>query len=264
MRTWMLCLALISLMSCQKAQRDEDTATNTCEDINLAQTIFADAYKQVRIVAKATQGIGNGDSIPGTIYGCEEIIVDTLSNTRSIIIDYKYIGCEGMGAARYGRIQSEFFGKFGEEGSAVDIIFSNYFFEEFEVNGKIRVIFKERNSSDQEVHTFYLQDGGIFDGESNLSWTASQTWTVTDNGNNPEEFSFSGSSNGINRKGNTFKAEITTDNEMSEDCLYVRRGVRKVDVKNLSRRTLNFGSGSCSGSANVTINGTDFGIGVGI
>jgi len=259
MNKYLFLAFLISFLSCQKAQRDEDNAVNTCEDISLAQTIYADAYKQIRIAALNAEGISDADTTLTSIYGCEEIKVDTVSNTRKIIIDYKYIGCEGLGAARYGRILADFFGKFGEEGSAVDITFSNYFYEKYEVNGTIRVIFKERNSTDQEVHTFYLQSGVIYDGSATITWTASQTWTINSTGKK-EVYSFTGNSNGINRKGNSFKSDITVANEMIENCLFVGKGKLEVEVKNLSLRRLDYGNGSCDRNADVTINGSVYGM----
>ena len=248
-------LLIITLVSCQKAQRDEDTAVNTCVDISLAQTIFADAYKQVRIAALNTKSISGAETTLTTIYGCEEISVDSLASPASMIIDYKYIGCEGLGVARYGRLLADFFGPFGIEGSAIDIVFSNYFYQEYEVNGKIRVIFKARNTEDKEVHTFYLQGGTIDDGNAVLSWTSSQTWTIDSPKNKAEIYSIRGNSNGTNRKGNTFRSDVLSDNIMSDDCLYVKSGTMKVEVKNLSDRTLNYGTGSCDRSAEVNING---------
>ena len=261
MNKYLIVAVLISILSCQKAQRDEDNSVNTCEDISLAQTIYADAYKNIRIAALNAEGISDAETTLTTIYGCEEIIVDTISNTRNIIIDYKYIGCEGLGATRYGRILADFYGKFGEDGSAVDITFSNYFFEEYEVNGKIRIIFKERNSNDEEVHTFYLQSGAIYDGSATMTWTASQLWTV----NSTEKFdtfSFTGNSNGTNRKGNSFNSDISIANEMSEDCLYPKSGTMVNKVKNISDRQLDYGIGSCDRNGDVTINGSVYGMSI--
>jgi len=261
MNKWVILAVLISFLSCQKAQRDEDNAVNTCEDISLAQTIFADAYKQIRLAALNAEGISDAETTLTTIYGCEEIKVDTIRNIKNIIIDYKYLGCQGLGATRYGRLLADFYGAFGEEGSAVDITFSNYFYEDYEIDGTIRIIFKERNSSDEEVHTFYLQSGSVYDGSSTMIWTSSQTWTINSK-SKLETYSFTGNSNGINRKGNSFTSIITTPNEMIEDCLYVGKGKRDVDVKNLSLRRLDFGNGTCNRNAQVTINGSVYGLSV--
>ena len=258
-RAWTLIL-IVSVLSCQKAQRDEDTAVNTCEDISLAQTIFGDAYKQIRTAALSAKGISNSDSSIVSIYGCEEIKIDTLSNPRNIIIDYKYIGCEGLGIERNGRLLADFQGLFTAENSAVDIEFSNYFFNGYEVNGKIRVIFKARNSEGKEVHTFYLQDGSVNDGTNILSWTASQTWTVTSEADSPESFSITGNNNGINRKGNMFTSEITSAVDMSEDCLYPMKGKLTVDVRNLSLRSLDYGNGACDRKAEAAINGATYSV----
>lgn len=260
MKFFRLVLLVFVLAGCQKAQRDEDTSVNTCEDIALAQTIFADAYKQIRIAALNTKGISDAQNTLTTIYGCEEIKADTLSQIKHILIDYKYIGCEGMGVDRYGRLVADFFGKFGEEGSGLDIIFSNYFYQEYEVNGSIRILFKEKDNQGREVETFYLQNGTITDGSSSMSWTASQVWTVNDTP--VETYEISGNNNGINRKGNTFKSVMTSNHLMSEDCLFTLSGKQEVDTKNLSRRFLDFGNGNCDEHALVRINGASYSVSI--
>jgi len=165
-----------------------------------------------------------------------------------------------MGVDRYGRLLADFYGKFGIEGSAVDITFSNYFYREYEINGSIRVIFKARSSADEEVHTLYLQNGTVNDGTNSINWTASQLWTVTAKPNKPEIFSITGNSNGTNRKGNTFKSELLTENIMTEDCLYVTSGTLKIEVQNLSLRVLDYGSGACDRNAEATINGASYNV----
>ena len=244
----------ILVVSCSESQRDLDTAVNTCEDISMAQTIYSDAYKQMRAAALGNRGISDSKDSITTIFGCESITVDTLSNPRTIIIDYKFLSCEGMGVERFGRLKGEFFGKFGEEHSAVDITFANYFYQTNEIGGLLRIIFKENNIDGNEVHTFYVQGGSIYDGNSTMSWTASQNWVVLSE-TDVQQFEFTGTSNGMNKKGNAFFSEIKTKNTITDDCLYVGSGSLDLEVLNLSRRNLNFGSGICDKKAVATING---------
>ena len=232
MNKWLFVLLIGVVISCQKAQRDEDRAVNTSVDISLAQTIFGDAYKHMRFAALNTQGISDADSSISSIYGCETIVSDTTSNPKTIIIDYKFLGCEGIGAIRQGRLLGDFHGKFGESGSAVDIKFNNYFFEDFEINGSIRVIFEDPANDGNENHSFYLQNGSIYDGSTTMSWTASQHWTVSGI-TGAQSYSISGTSNGVNRKGNVFKSTITVNNLMSDDCLQVTSGNLDINVVNL-------------------------------
>lgn len=257
MRIIFLSAAVLLFTACQKAQRDEDNAVNTCEDIGLAQTIFADAYKQIRIAARNSV-ITGADSNNSTIYGCESISVDTVSDPATLQINYKFIGCTGMGAERSGRILAEFFGNYGETGSAIDITFLNYFFREYEVSGTIRIIWKEDDNG-REAHSFYLQSGTVNDGQSAMSWTSGQNWII-DTSAAGESYIITGNSNGVNRKGNTFKSTILTEAMMLEDCLYVVSGILRIEDKNLSLRELNFGSGNCDRKALATINGATYNV----
>lgn len=242
------------IISCTESQRDLDVAINTCEDVSLAQTIYSDAYKQIRAAALGNKGISDSQDSITSIFGCENIVVDTLSNPKTIIIDYKFLSCEGMGVARFGRIKGEFFGKFGEENSAIDITFSNYFYETYGVEGLLRIIYKESNTDGDQVHTFYVQGGSLNDGNTEMTWTASENWVILSEAG-VQEYEFTGTSNGVNRKGNAFFSEIKATNTISDDCLYVTSGSLEIDVLNLSRRLLNFGSGTCDNKATATING---------
>ena len=118
----------------------------------------------------------------------------------------------------------------------------------------IRVIFKEDNTEGNKVHTFYVQGGSIYDGNSEMTWTASQNWVVLPE-SDVQKFEFTGTSNGINRKGNAFFSEVNTINTVTDDCLQVVSGGLEIEILNLSRRFLNYGSGTCDHKASVTING---------
>lgn len=244
--------------ACQKAQRDEDNVTNTCEDMTLAQMIYSDAYLQIRYAALHAQGISAANSTSTSRFGCEEITVDTLSDPKTITIDFKYLGCTGMSVERSGRLVASFFGEFPKPKSAVDIEFSNYYFQDFEVGGKIRAIFKQNNASGHPVNTFYLQDGFINDGTAVMSWTASQEWELLELVDEVSEFSITGTTNGINRKGNVFFSNIQENNVISDDCLWIKSGTAEVEILNLSLRLIDYGSGVCDRTANAVINGSNY------
>jgi len=241
-------------MACQKAQRDEDTATNSAVDVSLAQSIFSDAYKIMRMAALNTQGISSASSSIVSIFGCETISADTISDPKQIIIDFKYIGCEGLGKARYGRLIGEFYGTFGEASSALDLTFSNYYFEDYEVSGKVGVIFKEPNTEGHPVHTFYVTNGQITE-TNTLSWTASQRWETLPEVDGEIKFDVSGNSNGVNRKGNVFFAEINSPLTLSDQCVSVMKGSQELQVINLSNRTVIYENTSCVNSGIAVVNG---------
>jgi hypothetical protein len=247
-------ILVLFAMACQKAQRDEDTATNTAQDVSLAQSIFSDAYKNMRIAALGTQGISSTSSSIVSIYGCETISSDTISDPKEIIIDFKYIGCEGLGKTRSGRLIGEFHGKFPEVNSAMDLSFSNYYFEGYEVNGKVRVIFKEPNSVGNPVNTFFVTNGLIAQSIP-MTWTASQNWETLPEVEGETKFTVKGASNGINRKGNVFFAEILSGLTLSDQCVSVMGGSQELKVINLSDRTVLYENTSCTNQGVAVVNG---------
>ena len=253
MKKPLIFILVLSALACQKAQRDEDVATNSAEDVSLAQSIFSDAYKIMRVAALNTQGISSATGSITSVFGCESISSDTISDPKEIIIDFKYIGCEGLDRVRYGRLVGQFYGKFSEVNSALDLTFSNYYFEDYEVNGKVRVIFKEPNTGGNPVNTFYVTNGQITESNT-LSWTASQSWeTVMDEG--VVKFMVKGNSNGVNRKGNVFFAKIGTPLTLSDQCFSVLMGSQELEVINLSNRTVLYENSECVSRGVAVVNG---------
>ncbi|MEQ8323407.1 MAG: hypothetical protein RIC15_02245 [Vicingaceae bacterium] len=256
MKNLLIIAFLLGAMSCQKAQRDEDTATNTAEDVSVAQAVFSDAYKIIRAVALETKGISSSSTTMASLFGCDDITVDTISNPKKITIDFKYIGCEGLNVARYGRLIGEFYGEFPLENSAVDLSFSNYYFQDYEANGKVRVIFKADNASGNAQHSFYVQSGKVTDDNSDILWTASHVWEVQENGNAETNFVIRGNSNGVNRKGNVFFSEIKSPIQSTSSCVYPVKGSRELEVINLSNRLAVYQSTSCKNEGVVIVNGS--------
>ena len=248
----------IGLLSCQKAQRDEDTSTVSAEDVSLGHMVFSDAYKIMREVALQTAGVSDSKTSITTLFGCEAIKSDTNSDPMTITIDFKYIGCQGLNMERYGRLVGEFYGKFPEVNSAMDLNFSNYYFGDYEVNGKVRVIFKGDNSDGNAVNSFYVQGGSLKDDNGTVTWTASHSWEDMGMEGDEHIFSVSGNSNGVNRKGNVFFSEIKSPISLNDKCIYLNSGRRELEVINLSNRSVTYEGTSCSAAGVATINGARY------
>jgi hypothetical protein len=255
----LLCTAAL-LFSCQDSERDKDTLTNTSEENALAEAIFSDAFKMVHEAALHSRGIGQDTIIDTTLFGCDQISVDTTSTPRLLFIDFGFTGCiASYGVSRMGRIIAEFTGTYPDSNSIVNMRFLNYNFGPYKIDGLVIVVNRGRISSADPLSTFFIENGTITTERTSYTWQGNKSWTqtagvatltVTD-----DVFSITGTTFGTNRNGNTYDTEVTKPNVLLNDCFHITSGTVEVNIKNISKRTVDYGSGSCDRNASVTING---------
>lgn len=227
------------------------------EDNALAEIIYSDAFKMMHLAALRLEGIA-GDEDLTTLYGCDQVIVDTESEPKTVTIDFRFLGCEVNGVERKGRIIGAFSGQYPDSGSGIAITFTNYIFEDQEVDGRLTIINKGQDYQGTPTLSFYLQKGEIGDDRGQMTWSASHTWRVIKTDwDNPENeiYRVDGTSNGVNKKGNVFNTEITLSNQIQGDCIWPNYGTTRVDIRNLSTRIVDYGRQECDHNANVSING---------
>ena len=253
-------LILLIGFSCKDSERDLDVLTNTSEENALAEAIYADAFKIVHRAALATKGISRNPTGDTTLFGCDQLIVDTTVTPRRIFIDFRFAGCVAThGISRKGRIIAEFTGTYLDENSIVNILFLNYSFGDYEVDGNIVIANRGLNDAKRPFFTFFLQDGAIKGPRSSMVWQANKTWEYNQGFETVDYtddlYLATGTSFGTNNNGNEFDTEVTLVNVIKPQCLQVVQGVAKVNVKNLSPRVVDYGKGTCDRTAIVIING---------
>jgi len=250
-------LVLISMIRCKNSTRDKDTTTNSCVDYAIGQNMVDDVFKMVHQAANSSKGIAMVNLLDSTsIFGCDTLIVDTLSNPKSIIIRFN-ANCTSNSIARSGEIMVTFSTKYDVAGCNVNITFNNYTQGSYTISsGSISYIYNGLVNSlpnySFNVTQFTITDANL----KSIRWSGNQLITITSGTPTAtfldDSYTISGIANGSTFQGNTFNATLTTDLTLAGNCNWVATGAVNVSPENKDVRKLTFGSG-CDNKANVSL-----------
>ena len=165
------------------------------------------------------------------------------------------------GVSRKGRIIAEFTGLYPDSNSIINILFLNYTFGQYTIDGNIIIVNRGRNEQGQPYLTFFVQNGSIATERATISWQANKSWTLTAGSATPsladDVYMVNGTSFGMNADGNEFDTEVLEENRILTDCLHITAGTSTINIRNLSPRRVDYGNGACDRNAVVSINGKE-------
>lgn len=257
--TLALILALIS--SCRKSVRDEDRDTKAAEDMALADIAFNDVTNLLTEVMENESGL----RAASLNLVCAVVTVDTLAFPMTVTIDFGTTNClGGDGRNRRGIINATFTGKYRDSLSVITITPSNYYLNDYKIEGTKVVTNKGHNSDGNLWYTVVITNAMIT--------AADGTWNITFDSNRTREwiggestailsddiYEISGTMDGVSRTGNHFIATTTTPVTVKLSCAWIVSGVIEVTPDNVSPRIIDFGSGGCDNDATVSVNGYTF------
>lgn len=245
-------LALAIFPGCRK--KEKEYSLFSARDAAFADAIFADVAKVVEEVAADTDGIRNRMNC------IDDIIVDTLSTPRSILIDFGSDICEdSFGVVRRGKIFVTFTGRLYETGTIITTTFDEYTVDGYAVEGSHAVTNIGINENDNPVFTINVTDASLTapDGSFTISWDSqrqrewvegsSTFWLVDD------EYSITGQAEGVNRYGDPFEMVISEPLRVSFVCPWILSGKILCIPDDGIPRELDYGNGNCDASATITV-----------
>jgi hypothetical protein len=209
-------------------------------------------------VARQTDGIRRLDCI-------ESVAVDTLSSPMTLLIDFGTEGsCEDIdGVVRTGKIHCTFNGRYTDVGTTINISTQNYSVDGYSVDATQSVQFLGDNIEGipaYDVHSemeLTAPGGGwtsVYSADQERLWVEGDisSWWIDD------VYEITGSVNGINRNGTTYKAEIIAPLRMEVLCPFVIEGVVQVSPQDQILRTIDYGSGECNPTASLSVGNAVF------
>jgi hypothetical protein len=251
------------LFNCRKSHRDEDKDLTAAEDYGRMEIAYNNVFMIVDEAAKATQGIRAG----GSLITCATITSDTLSNPKTMDIDFGTVNCVGAdGRNRRGKIHVALSGNYMDSLTVATITFQNYYTNDYLLAGTQTITNRGRNSSGNYYYSIAVSNGLLteptnawyitYNASRAFEWIAgSSTLTATD-----DIYSITGSMSGVGRKGNSFSGTISSALRFETTCGTIVSGNLDLTPNNLNARQLDFGSGTCDNSVQVTVNGFAFDI----
>ncbi len=254
-------LITVTIVSCRRSVRDNDNDTRAAQDFALADIASNDIWSLVKEVMENESGL-RASSLN---LGCATVTVDTLAFPMTVTIDFGTSNClGGDGRNRRGVINATFTGKYRDSLSVITITPSNYYLNNYKIEGTKVVTNKGRNADGNLWYTVQVSNaiitepGGTwnirFDSNRNRYWVAGESTAVLSD----DEYDITGTMDGYSRTGNHFNASTTTALRIKLSCAWIVSGVIVVQPDNVALRTIDFGTGNCDNDATVSVNGYTF------
>jgi hypothetical protein len=250
---------VISLFSCRKDKQEENVySIFSARDNAKAESLWNDIYDVVDEVASETNGIKTLN------FPCvDTCIVDTLSNPKTLLIDFGDDDCEGNdGKNRTGQIYVTFTGRYREPGTVITVTPQNYYIDGFQVEGTKTITNNGLNDNGDMYFSIVVSDASITapDDEYVISWESTRTRTWIEGREtfafNDDVYEVSGSGSGVNRNGEAFSVDILEPLRIDLGCNWrITAGVVQTTPENGAVRTKDYGDGACDGLVTVTVDG---------
>jgi hypothetical protein len=239
------------LTSCRK-DRELETDLTSAEDQSQGEMVYDQIFKQVDQAADDA-GLKKG--------GYPIITKDTLSSPRTMTIDFgttNYLCLDGN--YRRGVILVSWTGRYRDQGTTIQIGFTDFFQNDNKVEGT-KTITNNGENSEGNLSYSIVVNGKITTAEGLVhTWNSNRTrvWiegestlTTLD-----DVYELTGTTNGTNRNGVNYIANITTKLLIKLACEWrIVSGVIEVTPEGKNLRKIDFGTGACDRLVTVTVNG---------
>lgn len=246
-------LAIVIFFSCKDSDRDKDLTTNSSSDYASGQSLVYNIFSLVDQAAYSSKGITSINLIDtNSIFGCDTLIVDTISNPKSITIRFNN-GCTN----RNGEIKATFSSKYDIAGCNINISFNNFSQDDLSITSDNISIINNGIVNTHPNYSFNVNELVIENSNGqNINWSGNQEMAIVSGDTtasfSDNTYSIEGIANGKTYKGNNFNATITSNLTYLSNCQWVSSGIVNINPENKDVRTLNFGS-DCDNTANVSI-----------
>jgi len=254
-------VALVALTSCRKNKDFDQKELNPAKDMSAIDNSFEEVYAMIDKVARTEPGIRD--------YGfpeCVTVLVDTVSNPKSITIDCGETNCTfSNGVNRRGKILVTFTGRYRDEGTVITVTLENYHVNDYYLQGTKTVT--NLGYNDEGNLTYSVEIAGAQLTAPDNSWTSTwqssrlREWIAGENTIwNPfdDVYAITGSGSGVSRNGATFDVNITNELIVKIGCRWIVQGNVAVTRPTAEDFTVNFGSGNCDNVAVVNIFDNDY------
>jgi hypothetical protein len=258
----LLFIAIATLATSCRKERKDSLGSSISTDNNTAENLFSDMFKVVNEVSSETEGIRED------LIGCiDTIIVDTLSNPKTILIDFGDNDCAGYdGRIRKGKLFITYTGRYREAGTIITITPDNYTVNGYLLQGEKTIENLGLNTSGQ-LHYAITVSGTVTapDNAWTISYNANRTRTWIEGQSTltiwDDIYEISGSGSGINRNGIAYSSTITYPLRVEVGCTWIVSGRITVEPVGYATRYINFGLGECDSGFTVTVNGQVYQLG---
>jgi len=270
-------LLLLGFASCDLEKLDDKRPKNIdyqllAADASVSESINSDSYRIVDEESRSGQFSDDVGKTSGSLQWVSS--VDTCAivtlNTNggnfpmTLTIDFGSGCTDGYGVTRKGIIKGVFSGFYTEQGTQVDVTFTNYFVNDHKVEGVKTIINQGRNAQQKLEYTvddnngrITKPDGGIITWESNRVhvWDEGETtplWICDD------VYAITGTASGEISDGTPYGIRTESPVKKNVCCPYLSEGIITYTVDGDDIATIDYGNGTCDNLVNATYNGNTY------
>jgi|AntAceMinimDraft_16_1070373.scaffolds.fasta_scaffold30209_2 hypothetical protein len=266
--------------SCRKDKDENETYdVSAAGDDALAENIFNDIFTQVKDGMKKTEDTIYGskdissimsDSSIITISPCITLTIIPFNTTwpKNLIIDFGSSNCQQnppSGRYRRGKILVHCTGRYRTVGSVFTTTVDNYYVDDNKVEGTKTVTNTGYNIDTNLVFSIHIIDAVItkpnnggtihWNSDREREWINGESTIL-----NPwdDEYSITGTQNGISANGKSYNITITSPLNVKIDCRWVRSGTLDLNIQDVPTIAVDYGNGNCDANAVATVNGVSY------
>ncbi len=245
----------------------KSTDTEAVLDEEEAQSVF-ESIEEIgnNALTEAFAGISGGRYL-GNFMNCAEIDLDIVDQT--ITIDFGE-NCEGpRGRMRSGKIIISFSARHHEPGAIVTTTFENFVVDGLKIEGIRTVTNLSTSTNENPSFNVKIENGKVTwpDGTfATRTVDRTKTWIRT---NTPitDEYLITGTAEGVNRNGKTYKSTITETVVFKVSCIDDRifipvAGTKDIEVDGELKVTVDYGDGTCDSIITIKKGGNSIDIDV--
>ncbi len=265
---------LISLVlfsaSCRK-NSDKTSPTEAAENNAFAEAQFNDVttlIDQASVTGSVTFGAAGTTGATGIngILGstCATVSVDTVSNPRSIVIDFGTANCLCLdNRLRRGKILASYTGRYRDAGTVITISFDSYFVNEYKISGTKSVTNQGLNQSGNLVYKVEVSGAITRPFGGSYTWNSIRFREWKEGSLSPlnildDVYGITGEANGTTTDGNAYTINITQELIRKMNCRWFESGKISLSPAGLPTLTLDYGNSGCDANANINLLGSSY------
>jgi hypothetical protein len=256
---------------CKKKEDDKPKDYSSATDNANANNAFAGIWKEISVVTDSS------GTLRAPASGCATATItpfDTVNWPKTVVLNFgtgtPVANCVGSdGNRRRGTITAVFSGPYLDSNSVITVTLSNYYHNDYHVQGTQTIRNTGRNSAGHPVYNVVVNGATITspDGTQTSTWSTNQnrefyagyntSWWVLD-----DVYYVTGTANGTAASGDTYTIVVNNGLRVNVGCPWIVSGTFTLTLGNYPTYPIvfDYGTGACDASATALLNGTTYNI----
>lgn len=263
-------LALIAMTSlvytgCRKKEDPKPKNANAAADNATSEAAFAGIWKQISTVTDTSNNIRSMSSACAT---ASITPFDAVTWPKTVTINFGTTNCLGDdGNFRRGIITAVFTGPYLDSGTVITVTLTNYYHNDYHIQGTQTITNKGNNSSGHLVYNVVVNSATVThptNGHSS-SWTTNQDREYYAGYTTPiniwdDVYLITGTANGVSMEGESYTIATNTPLEVHIGCHWIQAGKFTLTLGSYPSYPIlfDYGTTGCDGNATATLDGTTY------